>query len=224
MFPETTVLCLAAVAIGAMHTLLGPDHYLPFVAMAKAGGWTARKTLGLTVACGLAHVGGSVAIGLVGLLLGAEVMKMESFEALRGDMAAWLLIGFGLATMAWGTRQAMRGGPREPVDAHADGTTHPPAAASRSAWMPWMAFLVFVLGPCEPLIPLLLVPAARMNAGAVALVVAAFTVATVGTMSIVVMAMRLGLANLQVPSASRLSHVLAGLAIMACGVLVKLGL
>ncbi|MFM8705753.1 MAG: hypothetical protein ACKOHG_18240, partial [Planctomycetia bacterium] len=83
------MLCLSAFSVGVIHTLLGPDHYLPFVAMSKAGGWTARKTLGVTIACGLGHVAGSVVIGIVGLLLGIAVMKLEAFEALRGDMAAW---------------------------------------------------------------------------------------------------------------------------------------
>ena len=40
MSPETTVLALTAAAIAFVHTLLGPDHYLPFVAMAKARGWS----------------------------------------------------------------------------------------------------------------------------------------------------------------------------------------
>lgn len=205
---EIAILCLAALSIGAIHTILGPDHYLPFVAMSRAGGWTARKTLGVTIACGLGHVASSVVIGIVGLLLGIAVMKLEAFEALRGDMAAWLLIGFGLAIVAWAAR----------------GMAGRQAAPSSPAWTPWLAFLVFALGPCEPLIPMLMIPAARLDAGAVAIVVAVFAVATVGTMSIVVMGMRLGLSGLKIRSSNDVSHVVAGLAIMACGVLVKVGL
>jgi hypothetical protein len=208
MSPDMSMLCLSAVSIGVIHTLLGPDHYLPFVAMSKAGGWTARKTLGVTIACGLGHVASSVVIGIVGLLLGIAVMKLEAFETLRGDMAAWVLIGFGLAIVVWAAR----------------GMAGRQAVASAPAWTPWLAFLVFVLGPCEPLIPMLMIPAARLDAGAVAIVVAVFAVATVGTMSIVVMVMRLGLSGLQMRSSNCVSHVVAGLAIMACGVLVKVGL
>ena len=30
---EGLALCLTAVTVGVVHTLLGPDHYMPFVAM-----------------------------------------------------------------------------------------------------------------------------------------------------------------------------------------------
>jgi nickel/cobalt exporter len=203
MSPEIFGLCLAALSIGVVHTLLGPDHYLPFVALARAEGWTARKTLGVTIACGLGHVAGSVAIGSVGLLLGAAVMRLEAMEAYRGDVAAWALIGLGVAIMAAGMKQP---------------------AASASRWAPWLMFLVFVLGPCEPLIPLLMIPAATMSAGVVAVVVAVFTAATVGTMAIMVLALRQGLVGVETTPAHRFGHVVAGVAIMACGVLVKVGL
>ena len=34
--PEMAALTLAAASLGFLHTLLGPDHYLPFVVMARA--------------------------------------------------------------------------------------------------------------------------------------------------------------------------------------------
>jgi sulfite exporter TauE/SafE len=85
-------------------------------------------------------------------------------------------------------------------------------------------FVVFVFGPCEPLIPLLMYPAAKASPWAVAAVVAAFTLATVATMTLTVMVMRFGMSFLYLPQLSRLSHAFAGLAILVCGMLVKLGL
>lgn len=210
MSNETFVLCAMAISIGVIHTLLGPDHYLPFVAMSKAGDWSARKTLGVTIACGLGHVAGSVVIGIVGLLIGVAVMQLEALEAVRGDTAAWLLIGFGLAYLVSGVMRAIRQAPQE----HGHGS---------SVWAPWLAFLVFAFGPCEPLIPLLVYPAAKASQGTVAAVVAAFTLATVGTMTVAVMAMRYGLSFMHVPALGRYGHALAGLAIVMCGVLVKIG-
>ena len=35
-------------AIAITHTLLGPDHYLPFVMMAHAGRWSRTKTAWVT--------------------------------------------------------------------------------------------------------------------------------------------------------------------------------
>lgn len=219
---EIVILCLTALSIGAIHTILGPDHYLPFVAMSKAGGWTARKTFGVTVACGLGHVAGSVAIGVAGLLLGIAVMRLETLEGFRGDLAAWLLIGFGFAYASWGVMRAWRDVPHDHV--HAGVADSADIVAPAAVWTPWTAFLVFVFGPCEPLIPLLMYPAAKASYGAVAAVAAAFALATVGTMVAAVMAMRYGLSFVQVPAVGRCGHALAGLAILMCGMLVKIGL
>ena len=52
---ELQALSLAAVSISAVHTLLGPDHYLPFVAMSRVGKWSLRKTAIITVLCGIGH-------------------------------------------------------------------------------------------------------------------------------------------------------------------------
>lgn len=213
---ETVALSATALSVGAIHTLLGPDHYVPFAAMSHAGGWSAGKTLRVTVACGLGHVAGSVALGLVGLAIGVAVLKLELVEAVRGDVAGWLLVAFGAAYLGWGLVAAAR--PHGHVHEIGDGD------ATAGVLTPWLLFLVFVFGPCEPLIPLLIYPAAQANGFAVAAVVAAFAAATVGTMVVVVLAMRYGAAVARVPRLERFSHALAGLAILACGLLVKLGL
>ena len=83
----------AGAAIALTHTLLGPDHYVPFIAIGRARGWSVRRTLVVTVLCGAAHVLSSVLIG-------------------------------GVRTVAF-----------------------------------WTLVIVFVLGPCEPPIPLLMFPA-----------------------------------------------------------------
>jgi nickel/cobalt exporter len=240
---EAFLLSLTAASIGTVHTLLGPDHSIPFVAMSRAGNWSARKTLWVTAGCGLGHVAGSVLIGLLGLALGVVVMKLEAFESLRGDTAAWMLIAFGLAYLTWGIVQAVRKMPH--AHANRDGTVHnyrhthdaahvhvhaaaagdaASGAASASVWTPWLMFLVFVFGPCEPLIPLLMYPAAKASPWAVVAVVAAFTLATVATMTLTVMVMRFGMSFLHLPQLSRFSHAFAGLAILVCGMLVKFGL
>lgn len=243
--PEALTLCGTAFTVGVVHTILGPDHYLPFVAMARAGGWTVPRTLAVTTACGLGHVAGSVAIGLVGLALGVAVMRLETLEAFRGDTAGWLLIGFGLAYFVWGLVRAFRsrsgGHGHAHVHAHADGTVHAhehthhgqhlhvhaaaaQAGGSVAVWAPWALFLLFAFGPCEPLIPLLMYPAAKASPWAVAGVVAAFTVATVGTMLAAVVVLRSGAHFVRLPKLDRFAHAFAGLAILACGVLVKAGL
>jgi nickel/cobalt exporter len=209
---DLTTLCLSAISVGAIHTLLGPDHYVPLVAMSRAGSWSRLKTLGVTATCGLGHVAGSIVVGAVGLVLGTTAMKFEAFEGWRGDAAAWLLIGIGVAYTAWAVRcwtgKCAAGGDPLPKTV---------------GWVPWLAFLVFVLGPCEPLIPMLMLATARAGAGSLVAVTLAFTLATVGTMVAAVAALRYGLAAWPLSVKAGVAHATAGLAILACGVLMKAG-
>lgn len=229
MSPEIVVLTLSAAAIAFVHTVLGPDHYLPFVALARARGWSLGKTLRVTLWCGLGHLAGSVLLGLLGILLGTQLASLEWLEALRGNLAAWLLIGFGLAYTAWGIRQAYRNRPHahwhshdgvahSHVHTHQGGHAHPHVAdgGGRSV-APWAIFIIFVLGPCEPLIPLLMYPAARESMAGVLAVTVVFGLVTVLTMLATVALAVKGLQKIRLRAFERYAHALAGSAILACG-------
>ena len=64
------ILLVSAISIGFFHTLLGPDHYLPFIVLSKSRNWSSVKTVVITVLCGIGHVGGSVVLGLLGVFFG----------------------------------------------------------------------------------------------------------------------------------------------------------
>lgn len=53
MTPEIMILLVTAASIGFLHTLFGPDHYLPFIVMAKARQWSKTKTAWITRPAGL---------------------------------------------------------------------------------------------------------------------------------------------------------------------------
>mgnify|MGYP001829133266 FL=1 len=229
MSPEITVLTLSAAAIAFMHTILGPDHYLPFIAMAKARGWGMGKSLRITLLCGMGHLLGSVVLGLIGITVGAQLASLEWLESVRGNLAAWLLIGFGLAYTAWGIRQALRNRPHTHWHAH-DGVTHSHVhthhsahahlheqGSARKSLTPWVIFIIFVLGPCEPLIPLLMYPAARESFLGVVMVTTVFGVVTVLTMLLTVAVTLRGLEKIRLPALERYSHALAGAAVLSCG-------
>jgi ABC-type nickel/cobalt efflux system permease component RcnA len=253
------LLLLTAASIGVVHTLLGPDHYLPFVAMGAARRWTTRKTLWITSLCGVGHVLGSVVIGFVGIGIGVSISRLEWLEGVRGDAAAWLLTGFGLAYLAWGMKKAWRAKPHAHPHFHGDGTihdhrhgheglhlhphlqlqplqphphprlhrhAHPHVDATRARNLtPWALFVIFVLGPCEPLIPMLMYPASQHSAWGTAAVVLAFGAATIATMLGVVYLATRGLERLPLDTAERYSHALAGAALSLCGLgIVFLGL
>ncbi|GAB4324741.1 MAG: hypothetical protein Kow0074_17980 [Candidatus Zixiibacteriota bacterium] len=227
------VLIGTAATIGVMHTVLGPDHYLPFVAMAKARGWSRLRAITITVLCGVGHVLGSVAIGLFGVALGWAVGSMEMFEAFRGDIAAWALIGFGLAYGTWGVWRAITRRPHAHRHIHVDGTVHshphthhgqhahPHEQPNRANLTPWVLFTIFVLGPCEPLIPILMIPAAEHSWWGLLMVTAVFGVATVLTMTAVAMALIWGLDLIPLRGLERWSHALAGSAIFLSGAAIR---
>ena len=231
---------ITAASIGFLHTLLGPDHYLPFIVMSRARNWTKIKTAWITVLCGLGHVGSSVIIGSIGIAMGISVQRLESlkaFESVRGSIAAWLFIGFGLIYFIWGLRKAIMNKPHKHLHNHKDGKIHihehehseghlhrHEAEAKRNI-TPWVLFTIFVLGPCEPLIPILMFPAAKSSILGLILVTITFCLTTIGTMMVVVFVSMSGVNLLPLGKFERYTHALAGAMICLSGMaIVFLGL
>lgn len=224
MTNEIFSLLIAAATIGFVHTLLGPDHYLPFVAMARARDWSPLKTSVITAICGVGHVASSVVLGFIGIALGLAVTSLEAVESYRGDLAAWALIAFGLVYTVWGVRHAMwkhhHIGPDGAVHSHhSHGRTK-----NRSNITPWVLFTVFVLGPCEPLIPILMYPAAHASTSGLILVTVAFSLVTIATMVTMVWALHRGISFVPVHRLERFAHAIAGMVVLGCGLAVRFGL
>jgi nickel/cobalt exporter len=229
MSGELLVLLGTGVSLGFVHTLLGPDHYLPFVAMARIGRWSATKTGLITLICGIGHVLSSVLLGFAGIALGLAMTKLRTFESARGEIAAWMLIAFGFAYTVWGVHRAIRGKPHEHLHAHEDGphshdhshTGEHTHVHSVERMTPWILFTIFIFGPCEVLIPLVMYTAARHPMTWVVLVSGVFGIATISTMLAVVLVSSLGLAKLRMGRLERYSPAIAGLVIFLCGGAIK---
>ena len=226
------ILCGTAASIGLVHTALGPDHYLPFIMMGRARRWSLAKTAWITLLCGLGHVLSSVLLGLAGVLLGIQVMKLEVFEAFRGSIAAWLLIGFGFAYFVWGIRRAVLNRPHRHVHSHGDAGKHEHEHTHLSDHVhvhdekkknmtPWILFTIFVFGPCEPLIPLLMYPAAEKSVLGTILVAAVFSVVTIVTMLTIVLLSSWGVAFVKLGRMERYTHAVAGATICASGLAIQ---
>jgi nickel/cobalt exporter len=233
MSSELALLLGTAASLGLVHTLVGPDHYLPFVAMARIGRWSAAKTALITVVCGIGHILSSVLLAFLGVALGVAAMRISAIESARGEIAAWLLIAFGLTYFVWGLHRAIRGQPHHHVHAHVDEEshahehghtgehTHLHPATPVEKMTPWVLFTIFVFGPCEVLIPLVMCTAARHPMTSVALVTGLFGISTIATMLAVVMTSYLGLSRVRVGGMERYSYALGGLVIFLCGGAIK---
>jgi ABC-type nickel/cobalt efflux system permease component RcnA len=286
------VFFITALGVGFLHTLIGPDHYVPFIVIARARRWALGRTMLLTFLCGLGHVLSSVLLGLVGVAAGVALSRVQGWEATRGAWAGWALFLLGIGYTAWGIWRTLRGRHHRHVHLHGDGVLHRhghdhawshPSVHEHShggevgkqregevhelvggethghdgGWLhahgsgelqqhfpghlhqrgrgeqpvpwksltPWILFIVFVLGPCEPLIPLFFASALGGKWDEVLLVVVGYGGATILTMHLLVGLCWFGLGRVDLGSLERWAHALAGAVILlAGGAMVFLGL
>ena len=230
MDASLATLLVASVTVAGTHTFIGVDHYLPFVVLGRARKWPLAKVLGITALCGLGHVIGSIVLGFGGIGLGYAVSDLVDIESVRGSLAAWSLIAFGLVYATWAFVRMMRQQRHEHVHAHEDGTLHTHQHNHQSEHLHAHAgagltvcavFVIFVLGPCEPLIPLLMAPAWQYDWFGVAAVATTFSVTTIAMMVGMAALGSLGLKFVSVEKVHRYAHVLAGLAIFSSGMAIQ---
>ena len=228
------LLALTAATIGFFHTLTGPDHYIPFIVMAKARKWTISKTIWVTILCGIGHVGSSVVIGMIGIATGIAVAKLEFIEGYRGNVAAWLFILFGFVYLIWGLWKAYKNKPHKHFHIHDNNEiflhNHPHEHVhnnlvhqhfhkkeKKKNITPWVLFTVFVFGPCEPLIPILMYPAAKNSLTGMIVVTLTFFICTIATMLTIVLVTISGIEFFPMHKMERYMHAIAGGTILICG-------
>jgi ABC-type nickel/cobalt efflux system permease component RcnA len=87
---------------------------------------------------------------------------------------------------------------------------------------PWILFTVFVLGPCEPLIPILMYPAAKSSIGGMFLVTGVFAAATLVTMLSIVLLGTWGIGFANFGKLEKYTHAIAGGTICLSGLAIML--
>lgn len=243
MTTDISILIFTAASIGFIHTLTGPDHYLPFIVMSKAKNWNMAKTLWITFLCGLGHVGSSVIIGTIGIALGLGVKKIEYFESFRGNLAAWAFVIFGFVYFLWGFWKVIQGKSHKHIHINKQGEVcvhnhnhkhqlkdvnahnQNDKEENNTSLTPWVLFSIFVLGPCEPLIPMLMYPASKTHTGWVIAIAAVFAIGTITTMMVIVALTMRGINFLPMKTFEKYMHPFAGAAICLSGcAIVFLGL
>jgi sulfite exporter TauE/SafE len=208
--PDVVVLLAGASTVAVVHTALGVDHYLPIAAVGRARGWSLSRTLRFTALCGFGHVGSALLLGALFAGLGVSGRTVLGFDAMRGDVVAWLLVllGVGYAAFAYGRG---RGTSREHSHAHGRDLRSRGAVA---------LLLIFVVGPCEPLVPLIFAGGASPQWWTAPMVAIAFSAATLLSMLALTALCYRGLHIVRTTVSDRFTHALAGAAVATSGLLI----
>lgn len=81
-------LLLASLSISLLHAAI-PNHWLPIIAIGKRSGWTATKTVRITVLAGSAHALSTI---LIGIGLGLVGWQMADWVEIFSRIAAPILL------------------------------------------------------------------------------------------------------------------------------------
>lgn len=204
------VLVASAATVAFLHSL-APDHWMPFVMIGRAQKWSRPRLLGVTLLGSLGHVGSSLVLGAAGILLSSALVTLKGLEALRGQGAIFLLIGFGVAYAVWGLKHAR--------EHHHHHRAMDLDEARRKTITLWTLMAIIVLGPCEPLIPLLFLATSYGSTGLV-LTAGVFSLVTMAMMLLVSFIVYIGVERLNLHVFDRYVHALSGAVIALTGVLV----
>ncbi|NIG56600.1 hypothetical protein [Chitinophaga sp. Cy-1792] len=223
---ELITLVVSAITISSLHTATGPDHYLPFIVLSRSRKWKMSKTVVWTILCGFGHIFSSVLLGLAGVLLGWQLSKLTWFQDIRGNMSGWCLLGFGILYLLYGLRAAWINKPHKHFDVYGDGdiyvyehkhgeVVYP---QNRVKVTPWILFAIFVMGPSEPLVPLLFYSGAHRSATEIIVLITVFALSTVATMLAMVLIGCYGYSFIKTDKLERYVHAIGGAVVTMCGI------
>jgi len=190
--------------IAFLHAAI-PTHWLPFVLVGRAQGWSGRKTLGVAVLAGGGHVASTVALGLV--LTFAGMALHEAFEPWLPWLAGGLLIAAGLYYLL--IRRVKGDAGAKPAEKR--------FASDGAAILALVGLLT--LSPCESFLPVYLSGVSFGWTGFL-LLSGVLAGATLVAMLVFTSLSMLGVARLKLNALERYENLLLGSALSLLGVLV----
>jgi nickel/cobalt exporter len=230
----SSLLLVTAAATAAFHTLI-PDHWLPFVLVGRARGWTARTTALVSGLSAVVHVALSAALGALAIGAGEVIASAVGHHLERASGVLLVLFGVAYATWAWrkgghfhpGGALLHRAERTEGCDGH-EGPGHPEHLHYHAdeAWIragkgALPLALVVGLNPCILVLPIMVATAER-GAATVAGVTLAYSATTVLLMVGLSVAGVAGARRLPVPAAARHMEAASGVLIALVGAAVIL--
>jgi nickel/cobalt exporter len=197
---------VAGFAVAFLHAAM-PTHWLPFVLVGRAQGWSSGRTLGVTAAAGLGH---SLFTAMIGLALtGAGMLIGDRLGALFPRLVAGGLVGLGLYYLV---RYALR-------PPHLSQVAPRRYVSDAAAIGGLIALLTFT--PSEAVLPVYLANLEH-GLGGFAMLATALSVATMFGMVVFTALFLAGAQKLKLERLERYELLLVGLGLCALGVLVAL--
>lgn len=223
-------LLTTALLTSLFHTLI-PDHWLPFVLIGRARGWSARTAVAVSGLSALIHSALSVLLGLCALLVGQTSARLLG-ETLEQSAAA-LLVVFGLlyAGWAWHKKGHFHPGGRllhgaDRPCAGGEGDTHPGhlhyhadggLIDGRGGPGAWSLAVIVGANPCVLILPLMMATAPE-GFRSTALVTLAYVVPTVILMVGLTVGGVISLRRIRLPLAAQYMEMASGVLIAIAGV------
>lgn len=196
-------------AAAFLHAAL-PTHWLPFVLVGRAQGWSVTRSLLAVTAAGLAHVASTVIVGSLivaaGLALGSTIARLLPW------LSAALLFGFGGFYL-------IRALARPPAMAGSGPRMDPPGSTVSHAAAFWGLVGVMALSPGEVLLPIYM-SASGEGVTVLVLLTLVFAAGTVAGMTLFTMLARVGASILKLERWARYEGAILGVALIAIGLLI----
>jgi ABC-type nickel/cobalt efflux system permease component RcnA len=232
--PTSSLLLVTAAATAAFHTLI-PDHWLPFVLVGRARGWSGRTTALVSGLSAIVHVTLSAALGVLAIRAGELAAAAVGHRLERASGLLLVVFGAAYALWAWkkgghfhpGGALLHRHAREAPCEGH-EGPGHPEHLHYHADDV-WIRAgkgavplaLVVGLNPCVLVLPIL-VATAEKGAATVMAVTLAYSATTVLLMVGLSVAGVAGARRLPVPAAARHMEAASGLLIALVGAAVLL--
>lgn len=213
MDPAAHTLTLSLIGGGfiaaALHTAL-PTHWLPFVLVGRAQGWTGRQTLWAAAAAAFAHI---LSTATVGMLIIAAGLAIDHWVT---GLLPYLAAG---AMMVMGGWYLWRFSQRRPNSVGAQAVTADGAPGHGHAAAFWGLILMLAASPGEVLLPIYLGAANAGVPALLALTAAFWAGATLGMVVLTGIAWA-GASALRLERLARYEGLILGLALVLLGLVV----
>jgi cytochrome c biogenesis protein CcdA len=186
---------LSAFTMSLLHTMI-PSHWLCFVLVGKAQGWSRKRMLGITATAGLIHVVVNVTLGAALAFAGQKLIDMEHHEHLLTQISAGILILLGLIYLA---AHVLHAGHHHEQD----------KALTGKAAVLALSFSL-ALSPCSAAIILTIVPIAGAGWTTILAISGVLLATTVPVMLLLVGLTSLGVERLQFAAFERYEKLILG--------------